>query len=392
MAAIAELLTSIHIQTTVFLIGIAVLIQAGLIWFQSLMIQQYRGIRLASLGTFFYGLGMLLTSFRGVSSDTISVVIANYLVVIGTAFIYMAVCAFLSERFNIFIIVAAVLPVLAFLPYFTQVRNDFTARVILIGFGISLLIGTVAVRLFRLREVNFRFSARFLAFVSAMYTFVLFFRGVAFLIFPADDLFSSSPLAVLNSIGIFISSFLWSIGFLLMVSHRLQADLNELAMLDSLTRIANRRAMVAHLESEFARFTRTNIDFSVLLVDVDHFKTVNDRFGHEMGDQVLHDVAQLMKSALRKQDVISRWGGEEFLILLPGSTQGEAAEIGERLRRLVQHSNFSFNGHEVSLTISIGVGNSAFCEDVDNIYKSSDMALYKAKLTRNAVALHYDPV
>ena len=87
MAAIAELLTSIHIQTTVFLIGIAVLIQAGLIWFQSLMIQQYRGIRLASLGTFFYGSGMLLTSFRGVSPDTISVVIANYLVVIGTAFI-----------------------------------------------------------------------------------------------------------------------------------------------------------------------------------------------------------------------------------------------------------------------------------------------------------------
>jgi diguanylate cyclase (GGDEF)-like protein len=176
-----------------------------------------------------------------------------------------------------------------------------------------------------------------------------------------------------------------------MVSHRLQADLNELAMLDSLTRIANRRAMVAHLESEFARFARTNIDFSVLLVDVDHFKAINDRYGHEMGDQVLHDMAQLMKHALRKQDVISRWGGEEFLILLPGSTQAEAIDIGERLRLLVQHSNFSFNGHVVSITVSIGVGNSASCKDVDNIYKISDKALYKAKLTRNAVALHYDP-
>jgi diguanylate cyclase (GGDEF)-like protein len=279
-----------------------------------------------------------------------------------------------------------------FLPYFTHIKNDFTARVILVGFGISILIGTLAVRLFRLREVNFRFSARFLAFVSALYTFMLFLRGVGFLIFPANDFFSSSPLAVLNSIGLFISSFLWSIGFLLMVSHRLQADLNELAMLDSLTRISNRRAMAAHLEAEFARFARTNIDFSVLLVDVDHFKTVNDRYGHEIGDQALYDVAQLMKSALRKHDVISRWGGEEFLILLPGSTQGEALEIGERLRLLVQHSKLTFNGHEVSLTVSIGVGNSAFCEDVDNIYKSSDKALYKAKLTRNAVALHYDPV
>jgi diguanylate cyclase (GGDEF)-like protein len=392
MTDITEILFSIHIQTTVFLIGVSVLIQAGLIWFQSLMIQEYRGIRLAALGTFFYGLGMLLASFRGVFSDTISVVAANYLAVIGTAFIYMAVCAFLNERFNIFIIASAVFPVLVFLPYFTYVRNDLTARVILIGFGISILIGTLAVRLFRLHEVNFRFSARFLAFVSAMYTFVLFLRAVAFLIFPTDDLFSSSPLAALNSIGLFISSFLWSIGFLLMVSHRLQADLNELAMLDSLTRIANRRAMVAHLEAEFARFARTKIDFSVLLVDVDHFKTVNDRYGHETGDQVLHDVAQLMKHALRKQDVISRWGGEEFLILLPGSTPEEAAEIGERLRRLVQHSNISFNGHEVSLTVSIGIGNSASCKDVDHIYKCSDEALYRAKITRNAVAMNYDPV
>ena len=177
-----------------------------------------------------------------------------------------------------------------------------------------------------------------------------------------------------------------------MVSHRLQADLNELAMLDSLTRIANRRAMVAHLESEFSRFTRTNIDFSVLLVDVDHFKTVNDRYGHETGDQILRDVARLMKHALRKQDVISRWGGEEFLVLLPGSTQVEAAEIGERLRLLVQHSKFIFNGHEVSITVSIGVGNSASSKDVDHIYKCSDEALYKAKITRNAVALNYDPI
>lgn len=392
MAAIAELLTSIHIQTTIFLIGIALLVQAGLIWFQSLMIQEYRGIRLAALGTLFYGIGMLLTSFRGILSDTISIVAANYLVVLGAVIIYMAVCAFLNERFNLLIIAAAVIPVLLLLPYFTYVRIDFTARVILVGFGLSILIGTIAVRLLLLRDINFSFSARFLAFVSTIYTFVLVLRGVVFLIIPSDGLFSESPLAILNSISLFISSFLWSIGFLLMVSHRLQADLNELAMLDSLTRIANRRAMVAHLESEFSRFTRTNIDFSVLLVDVDHFKTVNDHYGHETGDQILRDVARLMKHALRKQDVIARWGGEEFLILLPGSTQVEAAEIGERLRLLIQHSKFNFNGHEVSITVSIGVGNSASSKDVDHIYKCSDEALYKAKITRNAVALNYDPV
>ena len=211
MAAIAELLTSIHIQTTVFLIGIALLVQAGLIWFQSLMIQEYRGIRLAALGTLFYGIGMLLTSFRGILSDTTSIVAANYLVVLGAVIIYMAVCAFLNERFNLLIIAAAVIPVLLLLPYFTYVRIDFTARVILVGFGLSILIGTIAVRLLLLRDINFSFSARFLAFVSTIYTFVLVLRGVVFLIIPSDGLFSESPLAILNSISLFISSFLWSI-------------------------------------------------------------------------------------------------------------------------------------------------------------------------------------
>ncbi len=127
MAAIAELLTSIHIQTTVFLIGIAVLIQAGLIWFQSLMIQQYRGIRLAALGTLFYGLGMLLASFRGVFSDNISIIASNYLVVTGTAFIYVAVCAFLNERFNTFILAAAVLPRVGMLLSYLKVIKAYVA-------------------------------------------------------------------------------------------------------------------------------------------------------------------------------------------------------------------------------------------------------------------------
>jgi diguanylate cyclase (GGDEF)-like protein len=173
---------------------------------------------------------------------------------------------------------------------------------------------------------------------------------------------------------------------MMMVSHRLQADLSEIATVDSLTRIPNRRAMVPMLEAEFSRFSRTNVSFSILLVDVDHFKEVNDRYGHETGDIVLRHVAQTMQNALRKQDTISRWGGEEFLILLPSTTDHEAHEIGERLRKVVEASRFQVNGHQVFLTVSIGVGSSIQAADVNHIYKSSDIALYKAKVTRNSVA------
>jgi len=392
MSAVMKLLTSISIQTTLFLTAIAVFIQAGLIWFQSWLIKEYRGIRTAALGNFIFGFGMLLTSFRDLFSDVITIVIANYLVVIGIAIMYIAVCKFLNERSNIMVIVLAIVPTLTLMPYFTYARSDFTARVVLVGFCTVILIVGIIVKLFRLKQVNFRFSAYFLALISTIYAVVLLLRNIGFLLFPMDGLFSPTLFAILHSIAMFSASFLWSIGFMMMVSHRLQSDLNELATLDSLTQIANRRAMIALLEAEYSRLARSNIEFSILLVDVDHFKKVNDQFGHEVGDRILHDVAQLLKSALRKQDEISRWGGEEFLILLPASNLQDASMIGERLRLSVEQSRFDIADDEISLTISIGVGNSTFCEDVDRIYKSSDVALYKAKLTRNAVALSHEVV
>ncbi len=387
MPAVMQLLTSVSTQTTFFLTAIAVFIQAGLIWFQSRLIKAYRGIRTAALGSFIFGIGILLTSFRGLIPDLLTIVLANYLVVIGITIMYVAVCKFLSERFNVLVIAIAVVPILTLIPYFTYVRNDFKARVVLVGVCTAVLVVAIVVLLFRLKQVNFRFSAYVLAYISTIYAIVLLLRNIGFLIFPTNGLFSPTIFAILHSIALFSASFLWSIGFMMMVSHRLQADLNELATLDSLTHIANRRAMIALLEAEYSRLARSHIEFSVLLVDVDHFKKVNDQFGHEAGDRILYDVAQLLKSTLRKQDEISRWGGEEFLILLPGTSLQDAAMIGERLRMLVEQAQFNVAGSEMSLTISVGVGNSTSSKDVDRIYKSSDVALYKAKLTRNAVAL-----
>lgn len=386
MTTIMELLNVINIQTAIFLIGVSVLIQSGLLWLQSMMIQEYRGIRTAALGNLLFGIGMLLTSFRGIISDFISIIFANYLVAIGTVALYVAVCRFVNERYRPSVIVAATLPVLVLLPYYTFVHEHFVARVVIMGLNGMILVGAMAFHLYHLRHGNYRFSVLFLTSVSLVYFIVLLLRSIGLLIHPIADAFSPTPVLIFHAIALFASSFLWSMGFFLMVSQRLQMDLNELATVDSLTRIPNRRAMVALLEAEFARKSRVDIGFSVLLVDVDHFKIVNDRYGHEMGDIVLRDVAQRMRETLRGQDFISRWGGEEFLILLPATSLREAAEISERLRMLVEQSVFRFDGHQVSLTISVGIGNSGACPDLDKIYKCADLALYKAKLTRNAVA------
>lgn len=386
MAAVLEFFVSIDLQTTVFLVGVAVIIQAGLIWLQSFMIKEYRGIRTAALGNFLYGVGTLLIAFRGVISDFVSILLANYLVLIGTTVLYIAICRFVNERFRYSVIAVSVLPALILLPYFLYVKDDFTMRVFIMGVSPMILIGAAAFHLFRLRQTNFRLSSFFLGSISLFYALILFLRGISLFFSPTTDAFAPNPVLVFHAIAMFDASFLWSMGFMLMVSQRLQVDLQELATVDSLTRIPNRRAMVALLEAEFARNSRTDGSFSVLLIDVDHFKIVNDKYGHEMGDIVLHDLAQLMRETLRRQDFISRWGGEEFLVLLPATSLREAAEISERLRVVVEQSHFRFDGHEVSLTISLGVGNSAICRDLDKIYKCADAALYKAKLTRNAVA------
>ncbi|HNN13405.1 MAG TPA: GGDEF domain-containing protein, partial [Anaerolineales bacterium] len=182
-----------------------------------------------------------------------------------------------------------------------------------------------------------------------------------------------------------MTTFLIPTGFLLMVGQRLQGDLNEIATIDSLTHVTNRRGMIRILEAEFANKARTLKEFSVLLVDVDHFKNINDRYGHEVGDKSLITVAQVLKGAIRPKDSVSRWGGDEFLILLP-ATDEEGPEIAERLRVAVEQEKINLNDLNISLTVSIGIGRSDICSDIDAIYKYADQALYKAKQLRNMVA------
>ena len=386
MTAIMELLTQINIQSVTLLIGIAVLIQSGLIWLQSSMVREYHGIRTAAFGDFLFGVGMLLSTFRGIASDVITIITANYLIVFGLALMYVAIRRFLGERIDYGVLAVSIVPVVISFPYLTYVWNDFALRVHIIGVCSGILLSAIAVSLFRVRQSGFGSSAFFLASISALYVIILFLRSLSLLILPAQQSLYMNLITVVNLIAMFAASFLWSMGFVLMVSQRLQSTLADLATVDSLTRISNRRAMLSMLEAEFARVARSNIEFSTLLVDVDHFKPINDIYGHEMGDIVLCEVAQLLKNTLRKQDTISRWGGEEFLILLPDTTLRDAADIGERLRLHIEENRFYFDGHSVKLTISIGVGNSANCRGVNEIYKCSDTALYKAKVTRNSVA------
>ena len=173
----------------------------------------------------------------------------------------------------------------------------------------------------------------------------------------------------------------------------------ELSLTDHLTGLFNKRYFQTRLLEEVTRAKRSSYELSLIFCDIDYFKRVNDRFGHHMGDEVLREMAQILKggvdelnivSRLRKSDIIARYGGEEFVIILPETGNQGAAVAAERLRQQVENYTFRLNGEDVHLTMSFGVAElSAEDENHTEIIKNADYAMYKAKNSgRNRVVVY----
>jgi diguanylate cyclase (GGDEF)-like protein len=162
---------------------------------------------------------------------------------------------------------------------------------------------------------------------------------------------------------------------------RLHAIVEHQALVDGLTGLANRRQAEERLHSEFSRARRLGDPVALIVGDIDHFKSVNDRYGHPTGDAVLCQFADVLREAVREIDVAARWGGEEFAVLLPGSNAAGAAVVAERVRdRLAQRVTLSPHGAPVRVTASFGVA--AFPETADSateLLAAADAALYAAK-------------
>lgn len=155
--------------------------------------------------------------------------------------------------------------------------------------------------------------------------------------------------------------------------------LERLSRTDTLTGLANRRAILESLEREYRRMQRDGRPFSLILIDVDHFKKVNDRFGHEVGDEVLVRVAESARSSVRDVDEVARWGGEEFLVLLPECELQEAVEVAERVREGIRALEIAAGGEELRVSATFGVSMLAQGESVEDCRRRADLCLYAGK-------------
>jgi diguanylate cyclase (GGDEF)-like protein len=166
--------------------------------------------------------------------------------------------------------------------------------------------------------------------------------------------------------------------------------LQRVAALDPLTGVYNRRFGLSRLHEEFERAVRAGMPLGVLMMDIDHFKPVNDTYGHSVGDRLLKSVAVAVRSVLREGDILLRYGGEEFLAVLPAASSEDVAIIGERIRRSVEDLSISHGQQSIRVTMSLG-GAALMGENVDkedSLVNLADQALYRAKQTgRNKVEL-----
>lgn len=153
--------------------------------------------------------------------------------------------------------------------------------------------------------------------------------------------------------------------------------IQELVDTDQLTHVANRRGLDAHLQSEIDRAGRMHRPLSVLMVDIDHFKKVNDRYGHPIGDLVLRQIADILRDSARSMDFVTRYGGEEFVMLLPESPLEMALNVAERIRQRVEGQSFGQIPHPI--TISLGVAQWREGEDAEQLLARVDKALYQSK-------------
>lgn len=225
------------------------------------------------------------------------------------------------------------------------------------------------------------FGSRFLAAAFALGVAVAAWRLATLpaSVSESDEIFDHSLIQQIY-LGTFSLGVLGlSIGFILLANERLRVELEFMATRDPMTGALNRRAFFTRAEVEWARSLRSGRPLAAITSDIDFFKKVNDTYGHHVGDAVIKDYARRAAEMLRLPDILARFGGEEFVILLPDTGLAEAKKVAERIRREIEkQADKSIPAYTVSLGVSIAQGEDA-PPDIEALLAEADAALYRAK-------------
>ena len=265
-------------------------------------------------------------------------------------------------------------------------QNQFASRVVVSGFSLAAQVAMVLWVLLRhqpRRAQGISRGALLLAVGLMLILLTMLARAGAALFLSLDivTILQGNLVQTLTFMVTFMSTLVTSFGFVFMAKERADAANVILAAQDALTGVANRRALMQALERELACAARQRTPLALLMLDIDHFKRVNDQYGHLAGDQVLRHVAEVVGQRLRAQDLLGRYGGEEFLVLLPDTDLDGAQQLGQQLCQAVQAGPYDWHGQRIAVTVSVGISGCVVgtSPDWETLLLAADKALYRAK-------------
>lgn len=350
---------------------------------------RHEGLQFWAAGLGINALAYVFFGLRGTVPESLSIVLGNGLTSLALCFILAAVFRFQGRalRWSL-LLLPSLLMALAML----SLLEHFQWRVVVASLVLATQSAAILRSLYTSGESAF---GRSILLVMAGFTAllsVMLFRALSALtgVLTPHTFLDSGAVQSLTFVTTFSVSLLTSLGFVFMTKERADETNRRLAALDELTGIANRRFIISALDRDVARAIRTRESMAVMMVDIDHFKRINDSYGHLAGDAVLRSVADLIQHRIRAQDIVGRYGGEEFLVVLADTSLQGAQQLAEQLRTAVESALCRHAGESLSVTVSIGVfgGRLEPGDSWDQIIHAADMALYDAKQSgRNRVEM-----
>lgn len=325
-------------------------------------------------------LGILALGLHANITNLLSVALGNALVLGSYLLILSGIEKFSGDKSNKWAYVVFVGLLFSVLAIPSPISRDFAARVIVVSTCSAIVnfqILRVLIRMLR-RE---RLLAAYLVSTLFGFSLLLFMVRGAGMAAGANvgDIFAETPGNILIMLGWVVILPGWNMGLMLMATERMRNDLLLLAHLDPLTGVLNRGGMLAALEPMLIGKLERYFPLTLLLVDLDYFKQINDAHGHAAGDVVLKIFAQTARSHLRPTDVLARQGGDEFAIVLPGISEQLGCQIAERLRvEFIEAAGGQFFGSKVTLTIGVATSMQPPCT-IDALFGAADKSLYSAK-------------
>lgn len=381
----------LDVRTILVLFSVLSIMFAGLVMFAGLNTRLVMSVKQWALACLCIGLGLGLCFFFKISSDTSKIAMLVGCTLLGASIVlqFNGIRAFRSQTSYFWPGVLFIALVCLQTAWFEFIQPSIANRSIANSLVFASGYIACSFMLFKHIKPALKTATYFTGLAFAVLALVLIARAIFIYQLPtAYMLYSNVPM---NPNSLLLSCLLQlciTFGFLLMLNRALVSEIEHVAARDNLTGAFNRRELESELARLQSRYERSGDCYSLMLIDIDNFKLINDNYGHLVGDEILRRFARIVFASIRTEDYFARYGGDEFCVLLPSTSIDEALNLAERLRIAYVTTPHVINEDAIQSSISIGVSESTSMDnDYNNMISCADKALYQAKNSgRNKVS------